>query len=469
MGCRIADRPIEGVRFSARMPLTHSGLLKRSFRKDYPVAVRGEGVFIYDSEGHRYLDLCGSAAVTFIGHGDRRVAAAVTEQLRQIEFVHSSQFTTAAAQQFADEVLTFAGPAFADGAVFFTAGGSEAVETALKLARQYQVEIGEAQRVNFLSREQSYHGATVGAMSVSGNRKRKQIYEPQLHSYDQVHTPYCYRCRYGCRDCAAQYAIEVEDVLARKGHETAAFIFEPVSGATIGAAVPPDGYLQRVARACTEKDVLVIADEVMTGFGRTGRNFAVEHWNVAPGIIVAAKGIASGYAPLGAVIANKNVVEAIAGGSGALVHGFTYNAHPMSVAAGRAVLNIIRDRELVCRADSRTPGTAGKTMKTQLQRLVECSAVGDVRGVGLLWGVEFVASTETKAPFSPEAQFASRVAAAAAKRGVMTYPMQGCIDGERGDHLLLAPPAVITQEEVSWAVEQLAAAINETHHEVSRS
>jgi hypothetical protein len=249
----------------------------------------------------------------------------------------------------------------------------------------------------------------------------------------------------------------------------AAFIFEPVSGATLGAAVPPDGYLRSVTEACRANGLVTIADEVMTGFGRTGRNFAIEHWNVATDIIVAAKGIASGYAPLGAVIVNKKIVDAIAGGSGALVHGFTYNAHPVAMAAGSAVLSIIREDDLIARADSQTGDTAGSAMKNELQRLLACNSVGDVRGRGLLWGVEFVADKQPKKPFPPELQFSSRVATAAALRGVMTYPMQGCVDGSRGDHLLLAPPAIITGEEILWAVEQLALAIDEIHREVSQS
>ena len=451
--------------------MNHSGLLTRSFRKQYPVAVRGEGAWICDAGGTRYLDFSGSAAVNFVGHGLTSVAKAISDQLEQIEFVHSSQFVTPISQRFADEVLGFAGPTFAGGAVFFVSGGSEAVETALKVARQYQVEIGQPQRTNVLSRKQAYHGATFGAMSVSGNRKRKQIYEPMLRQYEQVNTPYCYRCPYDCRDCATRYAQEVEDALYRNGDETAVFIFEPISGATIGAAVPPDGYPQRVAVACHERGLLVIADEVMTGFGRTGRNLAFEHWSgensqAAPDMICCAKGIASGYAPLGAVIVNKKIVEAIAGGSGSLVHGFTYNAHPISVAAGSAVLRIIRDSDLVNRANS-SHGEAGTTMKAELRRLLECSTVGDVRGLGLLWGVEFVSDKTSRKSFSPDVQFSSRVAAAAAKRGVMTYPMQGCVDGEVGDHLLIAPPAIITRDEIAFAVEQLSAAIDETYKEVS--
>src|SRR6185369_11072338 len=285
-----------------------SAVFPRSFRKQYPVAVRGDGAWIYDAEGKRYFDLAGSAAVNFIGHGDPAIAEAMAAQSRNLEFVHSSQFTSQVAEEFAAEVLRFAGPAFEGGAVFFTCGGSEAVETALKLTRQYQVEIGQDGRSKFLSRDQAYHGATLGAMAVSGNRKRREIYMPMFTDSEKVNTPYCYRCVYGCEDCSEKYAAEVEAALAKNKDEFAAFIFEPVSGATLGAAVPPDGYLRQVADTCRSHGVLVIADEVMTGFGRTGKNFAVEHWGVEPDILVAAKGIASGYAPLGAVIASRKVV-----------------------------------------------------------------------------------------------------------------------------------------------------------------
>jgi adenosylmethionine-8-amino-7-oxononanoate aminotransferase len=427
--------------------------------------VRAEGAWLWDSAGKRYLDLAGSAAVNFIGHGHPAIGKAIAEQLQQIEFAHSSQFHTPVAEDFAHEILEFAGPSFAGGAVFFTSGGSETVESALKLARQYQVEIGQAQRTEILSRKQAYHGATFGAMSVSGNPKRKQIYLPMLKSWEQVNTPYCYRCAYPSGDCAGQYAQEVESVLEKSGSNFAAFIFEPVSGATLGAAVPPDGYLRRVTKACAAHGVLTIADEVMTGFGRTGRNFAVEHWGVHPDIIVAAKGIASGYAPLGAVIATRKVVDSIANGSGSLVHGLTYNAHPVACAAGQAVLREIRQKGLVQRAASDdSPSHAGSQMKAALDSLTACRTVGDVRGIGLLWGVEFVASKSTKQPFPPSRQFAASVASAAARRGVMTYPMQGCVDGSSGDHLLLAPPAIIKEDEIAWAVQELKSATEEVEN-----
>jgi adenosylmethionine-8-amino-7-oxononanoate aminotransferase len=427
--------------------------------------VRGEGVYVWDVDGKRYLDFSGSAAVNFIGHGVQEIAAAMADQAKQLEFVHSSQFTTPVAEEYAQELLEFAGKNFAGGCVYFTCGGSEATETALKLARQYQVEIGQSKRHQVISRGQSYHGSTLGALAVSGNKRRREIYLPMVREFAHVAFPYCYRCAYdctdGCRNCGQEYAADLEKVIEAADGQAAAFIFEPVSGATLGAVVPPPGYLQSVAEICRRQGVLLIADEVMTGVGRTGRNFAVEHWSVAPDILVMAKGLSSGYAPLGAVLVTKRIADAIAEGSGAFMHGFTYNAHPVSVAAGRAVLRVLRRENLVRAADGSHAGSVAALLKTALEKLRERHAVGDVRGIGLLWGIESVADKASKKPFAAELNFAGLVAQAAAKRGLMVYPMQGCVDGVAGDHLLIAPPAVITSEEIGWAVEQLGEAIEE--------
>ena len=422
-------------------------------------------MYLWDSAGKRYLDFSGSAAVNFIGHGVGAISAAMAEQARQLEFVHSSQFTTPAAEEYAQALIEFAGENFRGGSVFFTCGGSEATETALKLARQYQVEIGQARRHQVLSRVQSYHGATLGALAVSGNQRRREIYLPMVREFAHIGIPYCYRCNYdctdGCRNCGQHYAGELERAIEAAHGEAAGFIFEPVSGATLGAVTPPPGYLASLAEICRRHGVLLIADEVMTGMGRTGRNFAVEHWGVAPDIIVTAKGMSSGYAPLGAVIASRKVVEAIASGSGSLLHGFTYNAHPVSMAAGLAVLRNLQERSQVRAADSGVAGTAGTKLRTALDDLRDLPAVGDVRGIGVLWGLEFVSDRRTKKPFAPDLNFGGRVAQAAAKRGLLLYPMQGCVDGIAGDHLLIAPPAVISAEQVDWAVEQLRAAVVE--------
>ena len=445
-----------------------SSVFRRSFKKPFPSAVRGEGVYVWDSDGKRYLDFSGSAAVNFIGHGVPEIPAAMAEQAKQLEFVHTSQFTTPVAEEYARELIEFAGDNFRGGAVYFTCGGSESVETALKLARQYQVEVGQSKRYQVLSRVQSYHGSTLGALSVSGNKRRREIYVPMVREFAHVGIPYCYRCNYectdGCRNCGLEYAAELEKAIEAANGEAAGFIFEPVSGATLGAVVPPPGYLQKIAEVCRRHGVLLIADEVMTGMGRTGSNFAVGHYSdqsgdIAPDILIAAKGLSSGYAPLGAVIATKKVVDGIA--SGTFLHGFTYNAHPISLAAGRAVLQLLKRQKLVQAADSTRKESIAAHLERSLSTLSDLKSVGDVRGVGLLRGVEFVSDKTSKRPFDPAINFAGRVTAAALKRGLLVYPVQGCVDGIAGDHLLIAPPAVITPEQVDWAVQQLGEAINE--------
>ena len=422
-------------------------------------------MWLFDADGQKYLDFASSAVVNFIGHGDPGIVRAMAEQASRLEFAHSSNFTTEVVELFAQELLDFAGPAFRDGAVFFTSGGSEAVESALKLARQYQVESGRSERYQVVSRRQSYHGATLGAMAVSGNESRRGIYLPMLHEFPKANIPYCYRCPYecgkGCADCGLKYAAEVEVAIAQTNGTAAAFIMEPVSGATLGAAAPPPAYVQRVAEVCGEQHVLLIADEVMTGFGRTGRRFAMDHYGVAPDIIAAGKGISSGYSPLGAVIAQRHVVDAIASGSGTLLHGFTYNGHPVSVATGRAVLQRLIDGKLIEAADTDNTGSIASILRDKLQDLRKLDSVGDVRGMGLLWAVEFVADKSSKQPYPAEKKFSALVNESALRRGVVVYPIQGCVDGKRGDHVMVAPPAVITADEIRWAVEHLSEAISE--------
>ncbi len=438
---------------------TRSSVFRRSFRRDFPAALRGEGAYIWDSAGNQYLDLAGSAAVNFIGHGVPEISAAIKEQAEKLEFVHTSQFTTEVAEEYAKELLAFAGEHFRGGAVYFTSGGSESIETALKLARQYQIEIGQERRYQVLSRQQSYHGSTLGALSVSGNRRRREIYMPMVKEFAHIGVPYCYRCSFdctdGCRNCGQEYAAELERAIEISRGEAAAFILEPVSGATLGAVVPPPGYLATISEICQRHGVLLLADEVMTGMGRTGRNFAVGHSGVSPDMLITAKGLSSGYAPLGAVIASKKIVDAIAEGTGAFLHGFTYNAHPISLAAGRAVLRYLQNKHLVEAADDSRSGSAGANFKKALQGLFQAKSVGDVRGIGLLWAVEFVADKNTKHPYPVERNFAGLVAAKAMERGLLVYPMQGSVDGVHGDHLLLAPPAILTPEQIGWSVEQL--------------
>ena len=429
--------------------------------------MRGEGCWITTADGRKYLDAAGQAAVVNIGHGVASVGSEMASQAAQLAFAHSSQFHTAAAEKLAARLLALAPAGMRRGGrVYFTSGGSEANETAIKLARQFFLERGEPERFRVVSRRQSYHGSTLGAMTVSGNLARRAPYQPLLPEWGHIDPCFCRHCplKLTYPDCGLACAEELDTLLrndsvshgpAGEGpaNSVAAFIFEPVVGATLGAAVPPQGYVQRLAQICRDNDVLLIADEIMCGMGRTGRPFAVEHWNVEPDMITLGKGVASGYAPLGAVIVGPRVVEAFAGGSGAFQHGFTYQNHPISMAAGNAVLDVLEKESLFARVNN-----TGAELFAALEPLKAHRHVGDVRGLGLLAGIEFVKDQATREPFPPEENIAGRIFNAAMEQSVLTYPTQGCVDGVNGDHILLAPPFTITREECRMAAQAIAAA-----------
>jgi adenosylmethionine-8-amino-7-oxononanoate aminotransferase len=440
--------------------MSNEAAFPRNFLKAYPKATRGEGCFVYTAEGRRYLDACGGAAVVTIGHGVPEVARAIGDQASRLAYVHSSQFRTGMAETLAERILALAPqPMRRGGRVYFTSGGSEATETAIKLARQYWLERGNAKRARVIARQQSYHGATLGALTLSGNVRRREPFAPLLHEWGHIVPCFCYRCPLKLQypECNVDCADDLERLLLRDGSDdVAAFILEPVSGASLGAVAPPDGYLERIADICRKRDILLIADEIMSGMGRTGKPFAVEHSKVAPDIILVGKGIASGYAPLGAVIASGRVAEAISGGSGVFMHGFTYHAHPVSVAAGNAVLDYIEREKLFARVEP-----VGKELGAALESLKRFSVVGDVRGIGLLWAIEFVRDTATREPFPADARIAARIAEDALESGVLVYPMQGCADGHRGHHILIAPPFTVTSAMIQTIVSALERAISD--------
>src|SRR5262252_2089730 len=327
-----------------------SFLFPRNFRKEFPVAARGDGCWIVGADGRRYLDASGQAAVVNIGHGVKPIGEAMAAQAGQVGFAHTSQFHSDAAENLAARLLALAPGNFQNGGkVYFTSGGSEATETAIKLARQFHLERGQASRYRVISRKQSYHGSTVGAMSVSGNLARRAPYAPLLAEWGHIAPCFCYHCPFEKTfpECGVACAEDLSEFLKTNNSQTAAaFIFEPVVGATLGAAAPPNGYVQRIAEICREQDILLIADEIMTGLGRTGRPFAVNHWHVEPDLILVGKGVASGYAPLGAVLISARVADAFAKGRGAFQHGFTYQAHAVATAAGNAVLDYLEQHQL---------------------------------------------------------------------------------------------------------------------------
>ena len=437
---------------------TSSGLFPRNFKKAYPIAVCGEGCWIIAADGRRFLDAAGQAAVVNIGHGVPEIGRAMAEQSSQIAFAHTSQFHTAPAEKLAERLLAMAPANFRNGGrVYFTSGGSEATETAIKLARQFHLENGQKDRYRVLSRRQSYHGSTLGAMSVSGNVARRAPYEPLIAEWGHIAPCFCYHCPFEKTfpQCELACAGDLQTLLAQNQKvDAAAFIFEPVVGATLGAAAPPEGYAARIAEICRKSGILLIADEVMSGMGRTGKPFAVQHWGTEPDMILVGKGIASGYAPLGAVLVSARVVEALARGSGAFMHGFTFQAHPVTAAAGNAVLDYLEAHGLFERVN-----TAGQYLRGALSPLQGHPNVGDVRGLGLLFGLEFVKDKAAREPFAKEQNIAEGIRQACLEENVLTYPTQGCVDGLRGDHILLAPPFTISPEECTLIGRALQSAV----------
>jgi adenosylmethionine-8-amino-7-oxononanoate aminotransferase len=437
---------------------TSSGLFPRNFKKAFPIASRGEGCWIIADDGRRFLDASGQAAVVNIGHGVAEIGLAMSAQSSQIAFAHTSQFHTAPAEKLAARLLAMAPPNFREGGrVYFTSGGAEAAETAIKLARQFHLESGQKDRYRILSRRQSYHGSTFGAMSISGNVVRRAPYEPLLAEWGHIAPCFCYHCPFEKTfpQCEIACADDLQTLLAQsQKQDAAAFIFEPVVGATLGAVAPPEGYAARIAEVCRNNGILLIADEVMTGMGRTGKPFAVQHWGLEPDMILVGKGIAGGYAPLGAVLVSTRAVEAFARGSGSFMHGFTYQAHPVATTAGNAVLDYLEAHHLFGRVN-----TAAQNLRGALFPLQAHPNVGDVRGLGLLLGVEFVKDKVTREPFPKEQDIADKIRQACLEESVLTYPTQGCVDGLRGDHILLAPPFTISPGECALIARALQSAV----------
>lgn len=430
----------------------------RSTRGNLPSAVAGDGCYIIDANGKRYLDGSGGAAVSCLGHSNDRVRAALHDQLDRLAFAHTGFFTSDPAEEMADRLVA-AAPEGIDR-VYLVSGGSEAVEAALKLARQYFVEIGEPGRRRVIARRQSYHGNTLGALAAGGNAWRRAQFAPLLVETSHVAPCYEYRDR-GDGESAEAYgqrvADELETEVQRLGPDTVmAFVAEPVVGATMGAVPAVPGYLKRIREICDRHGVLLILDEVMCGMGRTGHLFACTEDGVAPDMITIAKGLGAGYQPIGALLVQGRIYEAIAAGSGFFQHGHTYMGHAMAAAAANAVLTEIEERALLARVREQ-----GDKLDAALRaRLGQHPHVGDIRGRGLFRGVELVADRETKAPFDPARGIAGRVKAAAFAGGLICYPMAGTIDGRRGDHVLLAPPFIITDDQIGELVTKLSAAVD---------
>lgn len=438
-------------------PATH--VMHRQLQQVPPTAVRGEGIYLFDVQGKRYLDASGGAAVSCLGHAHPDVLAAMHAQIDRLAYAHTGFFTTEVAEQLANRLVETAPEGMSH--VYFVSGGSEAMEAALKMARQYFVEIGQPQRQHFIARRQSYHGNTLGALAIGGNAWRREPFAPLL--MPATHLSPCYPYReladgetpevYGLR-----LAHELEETILRLGSDRViAFVAETVGGATAGVLTPVPGYFRAVREVCDRHGVLLILDEVMCGMGRTGTLHACQQEGVVPDLLAIAKGLGGGYQPIGAVLAQRRLVETMRTGSGFFQHGHTYLGHAVACAASLAVQHVMERDRLIPQVVAR-----GDYLSRQLrERWAQHPHIGDIRGRGLFWGIELVRDRARKTPFDPARKLHARVKQQAMANGLMVYPMGGTVDGRQGDHILLAPPFIISEREIDDLIERLDRSIRE--------
>ncbi|MFH1635705.1 MAG: aminotransferase class III-fold pyridoxal phosphate-dependent enzyme [Chloroflexota bacterium] len=438
----------------------------RRMQQNHPLIVHGDGVYLYDAAGKRYLDGSGGAIVVNVGHGVKSIADAIARQAGQAAYIHGSMFTSEVLEKYAEalgDIVPLPNPKF-----YFLTSGSEAVEAAIKLARQIHLERGENKRYITISRWMSYHGITLGALAVTGKEKMRAAFKPMFKDMPHIQPPFCYRCPFGLQKDTCQIACAdvLEDEILNHGAENvSAFLAEPISGNTLGAVVPPDGYWPRIREICDQYGVLLIADEIMTGMGRTGKWFAVEHWNLTPDIITIGKGAASGYFPLSIVATKGEYVALIARGSGNFNHGGTFSHHAVGGAAGLATLDYLKANQLVERA-----AESGKYIRKMfIKKLGNLSCVGDIRGTGMMWGVEFVQDKSSQQPFDPQFHFSQKVTDEAFERGLIIYPESRCIDGIAGDHFMFAPPFIITESQIEASLEIILDSIEAVQSSTLRS
>jgi len=435
--------------------MTH--VFHRDPRLKYPVAVRGEGAYLYDRDGKRYLDASGGAAVSCLGHSDPAIVTAIQRQLETLPFAHTSFFTNEPMEALADALIERAPKSF--DKVYFVSGGSEAIEAALKLARQYFVEKGEPQRAYVVGRRQSYHGNTLGALAVGGNQWRRKQFEPLLIKTTHVSPCYSYRGKQPGESDAAygeRLAKELEQAIASLGEKAViAFVAETVAGATLGAATPVPGYFKRVRDICDRHGVLLILDEVMCGMGRCGTLWTFEQEGVVPDMVAVAKGLGAGYQPIGALLVSKEICDTIQRGTGFFQHGHTYIGHAAACAGALAVQKRLHEDGVLARV---TP--LGHALEKRLKNaFAEHPHVGEIRGRGLFRGIELVEDRATKKPFDPKLRVHARVKRKAMQAGLMCYPMGGTLDGVQGDHVLLAPPFIAEEAQLDELVDKLGTAI----------
>ena len=435
-----------------------SHVFHRNSKSVPPSAVRGDGIFVVDHSGKRYLDASGGAAVSCLGHSHPKVVEAIKAQLDELSYAHTGFFTSEPAEQLAD-LLVEAAPGNLDR-VYIVSGGSEAMEAALKLARQYFVERGEPERQHFIARRQSYHGNTLGALAVGGNQWRRQPFEPLLTRATHVSPCYAYRDKRleeSDADYGERLAGELELAVQALGpNSVIGFVAETVGGATAGVLPPVPGYFARVREVCDRYGILLILDEVMCGMGRTGTTFAYEPEGITPDIVTIAKGLGAGYQPIGALMCTDSVHDAVADGSGFFQHGHTYMGHTAACAGALAVQRVIRDEALL----ENVRAQAANLESAMNERLGNHTHVGDIRGRGLFWGIELVSDRSSKEPFESERRLHAKVKSEAMKLGLMCYPMGGTVNGKDGDHVLLAPPFIVNSDHVAQITDTLADAID---------
>ncbi len=433
-----------------------SHVLHRNLLSDPPVAVRGDGPYIIDADNKRYFDACGGAAVSNLGHNHASVIAAIRRQVEALPYAHTAFFSTQVLEELADTLVAQA-PGM--DKVLFVSGGSEAIEAALKLSRQYFFEIGEPQRHLFIARQQSYHGNTLGALAVGGNQWRRHLFVPLLVAGHFISPCFEYRCRH-TEESRDAFGLRVADeleakILALGPDNVAGFVAETVVGATAGAVPAVPGYFTRLRDICDRYGVHLILDEVMCGMGRTGSLFAYEQEGLEPDIVTLAKGLAAGYQPIGAVLTKGFVSESIAAGSGFFQHGHTFMGHATAAAAALATLQVIRDENLLANVEAR-----GASLRSKLQAaLGDHAHVGDIRGRGLFVGIEFVQDRASKEPFDPALKLHQQVKAQAMRAGLLCYAMGGTVDGNRGDHVLIAPPFTLSETHEDEIVTKLTKAV----------
>jgi len=437
-----------------RLDMTH--LIHRTLTADYPTVARGEGMYLWDTDGKKYFDASGGAAVSCLGHGNKKVVAAIKEQIEDIAYAHTSFFTSKPADDLADFLISRAPQGF--GRVVFVSGGSEAVEAALKLTRQTFYEKGDRKRAHFIARNQSYHGGTLGTLALGGHKFRREAFEPIFGAgMSMSHIAACYPYRERREDeTMEEYGLRVaralEEEILRVGPDVVAgFVAETVSGATLGCVPPAPGYFKEIRRICDKYGVFLIVDEVMAGMGRTGHLFAISAEDVSPDVICCAKGLGGGYQPIGATLIREDHARVLEQGSGALKWSHTYMAHPTACATALAVQRVIEEEDLLAKVKVR----GAELMERLQQRFGQHANVGDIRGRGLFIGIELVEDRATKKPFSRTKKIAERYKKAAMKNGLCCYPAAGTIDGQNGDHILLAPPYIITSEQTVELVDLL--------------